>query len=147
MTARRGEVKPVANNVNALEATLSSTRDGVIACDAMNKLAKLAEKGDRQAMRILAEYVRKGLVGHMRDFACARLAEAVTVANDEFAPLFRDGLSRRNLRYWSILGYVNSKGRSAYKELVALARNTSVPLADRCHAVKCLVPLQVLILG
>jgi hypothetical protein len=128
----------MANNVITLETTLSSTRDGVIAGDAINKLAKLADKGDRQAMRALAEYMRKGLVGHMRDFACARLAQAVTVANDEFAPLFRDGLSRRNLRYWSILGYINSKGRSAYKELVALARNMSVPLAERCQAVKCL---------
>jgi hypothetical protein len=128
----------MANNVNALETTLSSTRDGVIACNAINKLARLAENGDKHAMRILAEYMRKGLIGHMRDFACASLAEAVTVADLEFAPLFRDGLSRRNLRYWSILGYVNSKGGGAYKDLVALARNTSVPLAERCHAVKCL---------
>lgn len=128
----------MASNVDALGAKLSSTRDGIVACDAINKLAKLAEKGDQMAMRALADYVDKGLVSHMRDFACARLARAVTVGNTEFASVFRDGLSKRNLRYWSILGYVNAKGKAAYKELTAIARNTKLPLNERSHAVKCL---------
>jgi hypothetical protein len=128
----------VAKNLDDLKASLFATQDGGDACHAINKLAKHTKKGDGQAKKVLAEYVCNGPINHIRDYACAVLARAVAVADVELAAVFRRGLSDPHTRYWSILGYVNSAGKSAYKELTKIAKDKSIPVEDRSHAVKCL---------
>src|SRR5438552_1994283 len=104
----------------------------------MNKLSKHAQKGNDQAQELLANYISDGPINHMRVYACACLAKSVKVPHVEFASFFAKGLSDPELRYWSILGYVNSAGKSAYKELTRMAEDTSIPIGARAHAVKCL---------
>jgi hypothetical protein len=126
--------KPIA----ALETALFSTNDGIVACKAMDKLAALAKKGDMAAKQVLARYVNEGPIGHVRSFVCAKLAEFVKQPDPEFAAVFRKGLSDPGVRHWSILGYLNSVGKDAYKELVRIAEDDQVRLEDRAHAIKCL---------
>ena len=130
--------RSMAKNLDKLRSLLSSTKDGSAACNAINKLTKLAQNGDPQAKNILAEYVVCGAIDHMRDHACGSLAEIVTESDAEVATVFQKGLSDPNLRYWSILGYMNSAGRKAYGKLVKIAKNKKFPLNERAHAIKCL---------
>lgn len=124
--------------IKRLHDTLLETTDGGKACDAINALAKHAKKGDADAKAVLAEYTGEGKVNHMRDFACSLLAGVADEADHEFAGVFERGLSDKTVRYWSILGYINTLGRKAYDELTKIVSDVSVPVEDRGHAVKCL---------
>lgn len=128
----------VITKLDDLNASLVVAKVGGDACDAINKLAKHAKKGSGQATKILADYACNESINHMREHACSCLVGAVTEADVDFAPVFRQGLSDSHIRYWSILGYVNSAGKGAYEELTKIAVDTSLPLSVRCHAVKCL---------
>jgi len=128
----------MSKNLDDLNAALFAATDGGVACDAINTLAKHANKGNGQAKRALALYVREGRIDHMRMHACSCLAESVKAADGEFAALFREGLSDPELRYWSTLGYINSAGKDAYKELTKIAGDKAIPPGDRGHAIKCL---------
>jgi len=128
----------VAKNLDDLNASLFSAKDGVAACHAINKLTKHAKKGEDQAKSVLADYACNGSINHMREHACSCLASVVTESDAELAALFRKGLSDPDLRYWSILGYLRCVGKGAYKELTEIARDKSIRLNDRAHALKCL---------
>jgi hypothetical protein len=128
----------VTTSLDDLNAALFTAKDGVAACDAINKLSKLAEKGNEGAKAVLADYVTNGPISHLRGYSCSRLAGSITEPNVVFAALFRTGLSDPALRYWSILGYVNSAGKGSYKELTDIAHDTTLSLAERGHAIKCL---------
>lgn len=121
-----------------LKAALFAARDGGVACDAINKLAKHAKKGSEQAKKVLADYACNGSINHMREFACSGLAGAVTEADIQFAAVFRRGLSDAHIRYWSILGYIVTAGKGAYEDLAKIVADKSIPAGDRGHAVKCL---------
>lgn len=124
--------------IEDLKNALFAATDGRVACAATNKLSKHAKNGDEQAKKTLGHYSTDGQLNHVRVFACACLADSVTEPNAEFAALFRRTLQDPQLRYWSILGYMNSEGAAAYPGLVRLAEDTNIPLAERAHAVKCL---------
>lgn len=128
----------MTTNVDELGAVLFAATDGKLACDAINELSRLARSGDDRAKMVLARYATDGQIGHMREHACASLASSVQDPNAEFAALFQRGLSDPPLRYWSILGYINSAGRAACPELIKLAEDRNIPLMERAHAVKCL---------
>lgn len=128
----------MAKNLDDLKTTLFSTKDGGAACDAINKLTKHAKKGNAQAKQVLAEYTCNGRINHMREFACSNLAELVGEADIEFAEIFQRGLTDPNTRYWSILGLIKTSGKTAYKELVRVAQDKTIPIEERSHAVKCL---------
>jgi hypothetical protein len=127
----------VATNLDRLTAALFEAANGGDACYAINELSKHAQKGNKQAKEALALYVTGGSINHMRAHACSCLAESVTQPGIEFVALFRKGLSDPDLRYWSILGYVNSV-KGAYEDLTRIAEDASIPVADRAHGVKCL---------
>jgi hypothetical protein len=133
--------RSVKTSVDDLKAALFAAKDGVAACDPINKLAKLAKKENEQAKAVLAHYVVEGAINHMRVHACACLAESVVKPDAEFATLFGKCLSDPDLRYWSILGYINSAGKNAYKELTRIAGDSTLPLSERGHAVKCLATI------
>jgi hypothetical protein len=128
----------VKRSVDDLNAALLAATDGIAACGAINSLSKYATKGNAQAKQALALYVKEGRISHMRTHACSLLAESVKEPDGELAALFRWGLSIPELRYWSILGFINSAGKDAYRELVKLAGDKTSRLDDRGHAVKCL---------
>ncbi len=128
----------MAKNLDVLKAALFSAKDGVAACDAINKLTKHAKKGNDQAKRVLADYVCNGSIDHMRSHACSSLASSVAESDAEFVALFQQGLSDPDLRYWCILGYLNSAGKTAYKELTRIAGDKGIPLDERAQALKCL---------
>lgn len=128
----------MTKKINDLRAALFAAKDGSVACDAINSLAKLAKEGTIGAKDVLAAYVFDGPIDHMRTHACASLAKIVTEADAKFATLFRRGLSDEHLRYWSILGCIRSEGKSAFAELTRITRNRDTPLSVRCQAVKCL---------
>jgi len=128
----------MTKNLDDLKAALFAAKDGGVACDAINTLAKHANRGNNQAKEVLALYVREGRINHMRTFACSCLAESVKEPDGEFAGVFRERLSDPELRYWSILGYINSAGNGAYKELTRIAGDKTIPVGDRGHAIKCL---------
>lgn len=128
----------MTRQLDDLQATLFAAKDGGVACDAINSLAKYAKKGNAQARQALALYVKEGQIRHMRTHACSLLTESVKEPDGEFAELFRAGLSVPELRYWSILGFINAAGKDAYGELVKIAEDKTIPLADRGHAIKCL---------
>ncbi|HEY7330937.1 MAG TPA: SMI1/KNR4 family protein [Gemmataceae bacterium] len=128
----------MTKNLADLETTLFAAKDGGNACDAINELSKLAQKGNQHAQEALALYVREGRINHMRVYACSCLAESVKEPHVELAALFREGLSVPELRYWSILGYINSAGKDAYEELTKIAGDRLIPLGDRGQAIKCL---------
>jgi hypothetical protein len=128
----------VKQDIDDLKAALFRATDGGDACDAINELCKHANRGKGQAKEALALYVTDGRINHMRAHACACLAEAVREPDAQFAAFFQSGLSDSELRYWSILGYINSAGKDAYKELTKIAGNKDIPVEDRAHAVKCL---------
>ena len=128
----------MSKNLDDLKTALLAAKDGGIACDAINALAKLASKGNHKAKEVLALYVREGRINHMRTHACSCLAEGVKELHGEFVALFQENLSDPELRYWSILGFIRSAGRGAYKELTKIAEDGTVPLGDRGHAIKCL---------
>jgi hypothetical protein len=121
-----------------LKAALFAAQDGLTACHPLNKLSEHAQKGSEEAKEMLALYVKEGRISHMRQHACFGLAKSVNETHAEFAAIFRNGLSDPALRYWSTLGYLNSAGKAAYTELISIAEDTSIPLEDRAHAVKCL---------
>jgi SMI1 / KNR4 family (SUKH-1) len=125
-------------NLDDLKDALFTAKDGGAACDAINTLAKHAEKGNRQAKQVLALYIKEGRINHMRKHACFCLAESVKQPDGEFTELFREGLFDSDLRYWSILGYINSGGKDAYKELAKIAIDKTIPLGERAHAIKSL---------
>jgi hypothetical protein len=125
-------------SIKRLRDTLFATNDGEIGCDAINALAKQATKGDDDAKAALADYTLKGKLEHLRSFACSSLTYVAGVADHELATVFERGLSDRTIRYWSILGYINQLGRTAYNELTKIACDHSLSVEDRAHAVKCL---------
>ncbi len=125
-------------SIDDLKAALFAAKDGVAACHAINKLGKLAKKENEQAKAVLADYMVEGAINHMRVHACVMLAESVAKPHVEFAALFRKCLSDPDLRYWSILGYINSAGTNACTELRRIAGDTTLTLCERGHAVKCL---------
>jgi len=124
--------------IDDLNACLFSTTDGRVACGAINKLAKFAEKGSEEAKSVLAAYVQDGAINHMRAHACSELASAIKEPHAGFAAMFRRGLADPDVRYWSILGYINSAGKGAYEKLIQVAEDDSLPLQERAHAIKCL---------
>ena len=126
------------SNPDELKRLLFSANDGRDACDAINKLAALAKKGNEDARKVMGFYVSEGSIGHMRTHACARLAETVKEPNAEFAELFRRGLTDPEVRYWCTLGYLKCAGRSAYDELIRMAIDKSIRLEERAHAIKCI---------
>jgi len=128
----------VAKNHDDLRTTLFSAKDGVVACAVINKLAKHAKKGNKQAKKILAEYAESGSINHMKSFACSNVAEVACQTDIELTVLFRKGLADPHTQYWSILGYIRTAGKGAYKELVRIAKDKTVSLELRSHAVKCL---------
>jgi hypothetical protein len=71
--------------LETLKANLFSTTDGVVACKAIDRLAKLAEKGSEEAKLVLAAYVQEGTIWHIREYACARLASAIKAPHARFA--------------------------------------------------------------
>lgn len=124
-----------------LKTSLLSTDDGRVACDAIDKLAKLAAKGDNEAKAVLATYVRDGKIKHMKSHACSCLADAIKEPHPGFAAVFHEGLADPDVRYWSILGYVNAAGKAVYPELIRLAEDETLPLEHRAHAIKCISKL------
>lgn len=126
------------SKLDNLIASLFDTKDGVVACDAINGLTKLARQGNEQAKDALALYVKNGPIDHHRSFACYCLAGCVTEADVKFAKLFRDALSDSELRSSSIKGYLNVSSKAAYKEIVRIAENKRIPLESRAQAIKCL---------
>jgi hypothetical protein len=125
-------------NLDDLKTALFAAKDGGVACDAINALAKHASKGNDKAMEVLALYVREGRINHMRSHACSCLAESIQEPNGKFVALFQENLSDPELRYWCILGFIRSAGKSAYKELTRIAEDKTIPLDDRGHTIKCL---------
>jgi len=121
-----------------LKAALFAATNGGAACDAINSLAKDATQGNAQAKKALALYVKEGRINHMRTHACSSLAKSVKDPDGEFTELFREGLSDPELRYWSILGYLNSAGKDAYKELTKIAGDKTIPLNHRARSCSCL---------
>jgi hypothetical protein len=135
----RPVAKKPANNFDNLKASLFSATDfSQAANDAINKLTKLAKKGSEQAKNVLADYLRNGSIKRTKGFVCACLAGLVMEPHSEFAALFRHGLSDSELRYWSILGFSNSAGKDAYDELIKIANDTNIRVAERAHAIKCI---------
>ena len=124
--------------LDKLKAALFAPQQGVSACDPLNELREHARKGSDEAKQMLALYAQEGPVRHLRPHACAGLAKSASEADAGFVAFFRKGVCDEALRYWSILGYVNSVGKAAYAELLSLAEDTSIPVAERAHAVKCL---------
>ena len=124
--------------IKRLVESLNSTTDGVVACDAIKGLGKHAQKGDADARATLAEYIHGGKVEHMRDFACSCLANLVDESDREFADVFMHGLADERVRFWSILGCINTLGRKAYGELTKIASDESISVEERAQAVKCL---------
>ncbi len=125
-------------SLDHLKTKLFSATDGRDACEAINKLAKLAKKGSEEAKSVLAAYVQDGAINHMRAHACSGLAEAIREPHAQFAAVFQVGLADPDVRYWSILGYINSAGKAAYKELIQIAEDNSFRFEERAHAIKCL---------
>jgi len=128
----------MAKSIGDLQVELFNASDGVVACDAIRAITKQATKGNAEAKQVLALYMRDGRIGHLRSHACACLVGCVTELDNDFVEMFRNGLSDPELRYWSILGYIKSAGKIAYSELVRMARDSAVLLAERDHAIKCL---------
>jgi hypothetical protein len=124
--------------LDKVKSTLFEAQDGRVVCKLLNELREHAMTGSAEAKKMLALYVKGGRINHMRDYACACLADSVTEADSEFVALFRNGLSDPALRYWCILGFINSAGKAAYPKLASLAGKKSIPLAARAHAFKCL---------
>jgi len=120
-----------------LKASLFSATDGRDACEAINKLAKLAEKGSEEAKSVLVAYVQDGSINHIRAYACSELASAIKEPHAGFAAVFRGGLADPDVRYWSILGYINSAGKGAYEDLIQVAEDDGIPVDERAHAIKC----------
>jgi hypothetical protein len=56
----------VTKSLDDLKAALFTAKDGVAACDAINKLSKLAEKGNERSEGVLADYVANGAISHLR---------------------------------------------------------------------------------
>ena len=52
----------MTKNLDDLKAALFAARDGGVACDAINMLAKHANKSNDQAKEVLALYVREGRI-------------------------------------------------------------------------------------
>src|SRR5438876_169408 len=115
-------------SLDDLKVTLFSTTYGRVACEPINKLAKLAKKGSEEAKSVLAAYVQDGSIKHMKAHACAGLARAIKEPHAEFAAVFRKGLADPDVRYWSILGYINSVGKGAYEELIQVAEDDGLRL-------------------
>jgi hypothetical protein len=128
----------MAKDIDKQRVALFAAKDGTQACAAINKLAKFAKAESVEAKQTLADYVGKGAINHMREFACAQLAESAGANDAKLESVFRRGLSDPNTQYWSILGLINTAGKRAYKDLVKLAADKTVPLENRCQAVKCL---------
>ena len=128
----------MTKKINDLRTSLFAAKHGGVACDAINSLTKLAKQGDKEAKDVLAAYICDGPINHMRTHACWCLANTVAETDATFAALFRRGLSDEHLQYWSVLGYIRSEGKGAYSELTRIARDETIPLSVRCHAVKCL---------
>lgn len=126
------------STLSALKATLSTTSDGAVACNAIKSLGKRARTGSAEAKRILADYIGAGKVNHMRDFACSTLVETLSHDDSEFSAAFEQGLVDPAIRYWCIAGLANTAGKAAYATLVKIAGDQSVPVEDRAQAVKCL---------
>jgi hypothetical protein len=129
---------PMTKPIGDLKATLDSATDGGIACDAINALSNHAKKGNEEAKMVLADYVCNGSIGHMREHACACLAAGATRTDVELVAIFQRGLSDSQIRYWSILGCINSVGKGVYEELIRIARDETIPVEHRSQAVKCL---------
>src|SRR5262245_37443536 len=132
-----GKGPPMAKSMDDLKTALFSAQDGGAACDAIKALARRAQKGDAAAKRALGEYVSKGPLDHMREYACASLAGTVTEADADLAAVFQGGLSVPRVRYWSIKGYLVIAGKGAYADLTRLVQDKSVPAGDEIGRASC----------
>jgi SMI1 / KNR4 family (SUKH-1) len=136
--AQENERRSVGKRVDDLKSALFAANHGRDACNAINKLSKQAEKGNELASNVLALYAAEGSINHMRAHACACLARSLKQPDAQFIRLFQKGLSDPELRYWSIVGYLNSVGKMAYEDLTKIAEDASVPVEVRAQAIKCL---------
>ena len=110
-----------------------TTVDGIRAHDLIRDLLR-ADIGD--TVPILMEYATSGPLGHVRDFASARLAELAPEGDASYAGFFEAGLSDAHLAYWSIQGLVRASGRSSFPALTQFAQNPAHPVEHRAKAIR-----------
>lgn len=104
----------------------------------MERLAKLAEGGERKAIPVLIEFARLGSWEHLRSLTTSALADLAVPGDAVLGDFFLEGLSCVERGYWSVKGAVGVLGRGAYPYLVDLALNEEASLEARAHSVKCL---------
>jgi len=123
-----------------LRKKLFDDTTGINASDAIISLGKHVAKGDEDAKSVIVEYFEDGRLNHVRAFACSTLAEFVDESDTSLVKMFHAGLSNDedHVRYWSILAYLKTAGKDAYKPLIKLARDKKISLEERAQAVKCL---------
>jgi SMI1/KNR4 family protein SUKH-1 len=97
-------------------------------------LAKGAE--NRAALEAIAAYVMSGSLAHLRSLVLGQMVTHIPEPDAAWAAFFQRNLAAPDLRYWSIVGYLRAAGADAYPELVALASDTGLPVADRACAIK-----------
>jgi hypothetical protein len=129
-----------SETLDRLRLTVFGAANGSIACDALKSLQKAAFDGDSRALQVLADYATGGPIGHMRTHAASLLATSVTPGDPRFATCFERLLRDSVTRYWSIDGLLKSRGSEAYAEILALAFDARLPLADRTEYCFCSQP-------
>jgi hypothetical protein len=98
----------------------------------------LAAEGDRSALETLILYTNKGKLDFRRSDAVNELAELVKEPDPQWAKRFKKWLSDPALRYWTIPAYLRAAGPSGYRDLIKIAKDTTIRLAERAQAIKCL---------
>jgi hypothetical protein len=126
----------MTRSVRELRDRLFSASDGRSAFDAAAALLAGMKDGDREARRILFEYVVDGTYAHLREHITAQIAELAPEQDAEARAFFLRGLAIPAAQYWSVLGLIRAAGSDAYPDLVRIAADEAVDMETRAHAVK-----------
>lgn len=127
------------SKLEELKQKLFAEKDGVKFDRIKNKLIKQFAESDRKDLLLtLIQYVKEGGILHWRNYLLNDIIPLVENDEQEFADFFEWGLSQSELSYWSIDGYLKTKGKQAYPKLVRMALDETVDTVTRAKAIKSL---------
>ncbi|WP_409415893.1 SMI1/KNR4 family protein [Flavobacterium sp. PS2] len=127
----------MAKTIKHFEESLFTEDDGSKFSKIKDKLIKSFSTTDREkVIEILIQYSKDGKMLHWRNFLLTDIIDLVQEDETNYSDFFEWTITKPELTYWGIDGLIKTKGIKAYKTLIELAQNESLPTEVRAKAIK-----------
>lgn len=127
----------MAKTIEQFEESLFTENDGSKFSKIKDKLIKSFSSTDREkVIEILIQYSKNGKMLHWRNFLLTDIIDLVEKDETNYIDFFEFTITKPELTYWGIDGLIKTKGVKAYKSLIELVQNGSLPTEVRAKAIK-----------